>query len=246
MAVNSSQELQIQSHTRIVESLVSFRFRSSRDNRAARCGELRNRDTRVLITGFGPFPGAPFNPTGPLVQRLGARRRPALADVTRAVHVFRTSYAAVDAELPGLIARHRPDVLLLFGLAARTPFLRIETRARNAVSTVVPDAGGRILRTAGIRPGASIALNGRAPFRRLAQAARAARVPVRLSRNAGSYLCNYLYWCALEHQPHNPPLVVFVHVPLVRRGHGKRLPGLDDLVRASKAILLALVSASRR
>jgi hypothetical protein len=39
---------------------------------------------------------------------------------------------------------------------------------------------------------------------------------------------------------------VFVHVPLVRRGHGKRLPGLDDLVRAGEAILLALVSASRR
>src|ERR1700682_6833721 len=25
---------------------------------------------RILITGFGPFPGAPFNPTQPLVARL--------------------------------------------------------------------------------------------------------------------------------------------------------------------------------
>ena len=25
---------------------------------------------RILITGFGPFPGAPFNPTTPLVKRL--------------------------------------------------------------------------------------------------------------------------------------------------------------------------------
>jgi pyroglutamyl-peptidase len=198
----------------------------------------------VLITGFGPFPGAPFNPTGPLAQRLAARRRPALADVTRIVRVFRTSYAAVDAELPRLIARHRPDVLLLFGLATRTPYLRIETRARNAVSTMVPDASGRILRTTCIRPHGPIALQGRAPFARLAQAARAARVPVRLSRNAGSYLCNYLYWCALEHQPRSrSPLVVFVHVPLVRRaGTGGRLT-LDDLVRAGEAILLALLSA---
>ena len=24
----------------------------------------------ILVTGFGPFPGAPFNPTGPLVKQL--------------------------------------------------------------------------------------------------------------------------------------------------------------------------------
>src|SRR5262245_45018760 len=199
---------------------------------------------RVLITGFGPFPGAPFNPTGLLVQRLGTRRRPALADVNRITHVFRTSYAAVDAELPALLARHRPDVLLLFGLAARTPYLRVETLARNAVSATVPDVGGRVLRTASIRAGAPVCLNGRAPFRRLAQAAGSAGVPVRLSRDAGSYLCNYLYWSALEHD--KPSRVVFVHVPLVQRPGGGRRKGklaLDDLVRAGEAILLALVSA---
>ena len=25
---------------------------------------------RILVTGFGPFPGAPYNPTQPLVARL--------------------------------------------------------------------------------------------------------------------------------------------------------------------------------
>ena len=60
--------------------------------------------TTILVTGFGPFPGAPFNPTGPLVQRLARVRRPALADVTIVPHVFATSYAAVDRELPALIA----------------------------------------------------------------------------------------------------------------------------------------------
>ena len=29
---------------------------------------------RLLITGFGPFPGAPFNPTISLVKRLTALR----------------------------------------------------------------------------------------------------------------------------------------------------------------------------
>ena len=80
----------------------------------------------VLITGFGPFPGAAFNPTAALAQALARRRRPALGDIIRIAHVFPTSYAAVERELPDLVARHRPDVVLLFGLAPRTPHLRIE------------------------------------------------------------------------------------------------------------------------
>jgi pyroglutamyl-peptidase len=204
----------------------------------------------VLITGFGPFPGAPFNPTQALAQRLGARRRPALADVELITHVFRTRYAAVDEELAPLIADNRPDVLLMFGLAARTRDVRIETRARNAVSPLVPDAGGRSSKGYCIRAGQPAARAGRAPFHKLVSVARSARAPARLSRDAGTYLCNYLYWhgCAAT-AGREVPVVAFVHVPLVRRA--ARPPGrrrattLADLTRAGEAILLALVSAAR-
>lgn len=89
---------------------------------------------RILLTGFGPFPGAPHNPTQPLVARLAQLRRPALDDVAIASHIFPVTYAAVDRQLPELLAKAKPDALLMFGLAARTPYLRIETRARNAVT----------------------------------------------------------------------------------------------------------------
>jgi len=93
----------------------------------------------ILVTGFGPFPGALFNPTGPLVQRLARLRRPALADTKIVAHIFPTSYAAVDRDLPRLIAKHKPDAVLMFGLAPRAKTIRIETRARNAAS-LLPDA----------------------------------------------------------------------------------------------------------
>ena len=73
----------------------------------------------LLITGFGPFPGAPVNPTTALARHLARLRRPALADVRLVGHVFITSYAAVDRDLPRLIASHRPDALLMFGVATR-------------------------------------------------------------------------------------------------------------------------------
>ena len=151
----------------------------------------------ILVTGFGPFPGAPFNPTETLVKRLARLRRPGLADAKIVPHVFPTSYAAVDRDLPKLIGKHKPDALLMFGLAPRTSVLRIETRARNALA-LLPDAGGNSPRRAAIVPGKPPAVAMPAPARHLLAAARTAGVPAVLSRDAGRYLCNYLCWRAVE------------------------------------------------
>ena len=115
---------------------------------------------RILITGFGPFPGAPCNPTQPLVARLLRLRRPALDDVKLLGHVFPVTYQAVDRELPELLAKHRPQALLMFGLATRTAHVRIETRARNAVTTRWPDADRTRARKGSIAGGADAMMFG--------------------------------------------------------------------------------------
>ena len=100
-------------------------------------------------------------------------------NMRRVAHVFPTSYAAVDRELPALLARERPDVLLMFGLAAHRRHISIETRARNAISRAVPDASGQL-------PAASLIVAGRA--RRAAVAGAGAAAPGRgtRDRDAGS------------------------------------------------------------
>jgi pyroglutamyl-peptidase len=202
----------------------------------------------VLITGFGRFPGTPFNPSGPLALALARRRRPAFAEVRRAVHIFETSYAAVDRDLPKLIARHKPDILLMFGLAARTPFLRVEMRARNAMSILFPDVSGYRPDRRAIAPGKPDA-RGRAPFARLLGAARASGTRSRLSRDAGRYLCNYVYFRALEASRSGTPLAQFIHIPPVARGPRrparKRRVSHAALVRTGEAVLLALIAARR-
>jgi pyroglutamyl-peptidase len=204
--------------------------------------------TTILITGFGRFPGAPFNPSGPLALALGKRRRPAFSGIRRAVHIFETSYAAVDRDLPKLVATHKPDIVLMFGLAARTPFVRIETRARNAMSILFPDVSGHRPDEREIVRG-DATRSGRAPFPRLLGAVRAARVPARTSRDAGSYLCNYVYWRALE-ASRSGTLAQFIHIPPTARTHRppgrKRRMSRGALLRAGEAILLALLAAQRR
>ena len=205
---------------------------------------------RVLLLGFGPFPGAPRNPSAALAQSLARRRRPALSSLERRVHVFATSYAAVDRDLPKLLAE-KPDVVLVFGLAGRRRHVCIETRARNARSVLFPDATGFRPRHSRIERGAPDAHLGRAPFHRLLRALRARGVPARLSRDAGRYLCNYIYWRALAHAADGRPLVQFIHIPALahnprpRRSSRRPAPSLAPLARAAEGLLVALSAASK-
>ena len=224
----------------------------------------------ILITGFGRFPGAPVNAGGLVATRLVRRRRPALAATRRVAHVFATRYDAVDRELPALLAQEKPDIVVMFGVATRARQVRVEQRARNRIA-LFPDAGGHRPATRTIAPHRD-AMRNPLPVARLVNAARTAGVAAAPSRNAGAYLCNYVYWRALEAaaRPEGPGLVVFVHVPPVglkelpkklfkrprrrlakklpnrRRKRKPRAPGLNDLVRAGEAIVLAMTSLAAK
>jgi pyroglutamyl-peptidase len=194
----------------------------------------------ILVTGFGPFPGAHFNPTETLVRRLAKLRRVSVHIVP---HVFETRYAAVDRELPALISKHKPDALLMFGLHGRAKTLRIETLARNAIGRA-RDASGATPRTRSIMAGAPHARMA-SPALRLARAARRTGVPAVSSRDAGQYLCNYLCWRATKAaNGKSVRLAAFIHVPPVSRKtarQGARVLTSAKLERAAHAILAEFV-----
>jgi pyroglutamyl-peptidase len=208
---------------------------------------------RILVTGFEPFPGAPFNPTQPLVARLLRLRRPALDDVELSGHIFPVTYNAVDRQLPELLAARQPQAMLMFGLASRTPWVRIETRARNAVTTLWPDADHTLIRKGSISGDADAMMFG--PHTgKLLRAADATGIDARASRDAGSYLCNYLSWRAIEATGHDagPRLAAFVHVPPLARGGVSQRQGdahritLEQLVDAGEAMLLEMAKLTRQ
>jgi len=174
-----------------------------------------------------------------------------LAGIERLTHIFATTYASVDCELPKLFAQN-PDVVLMFGVAGRRRQLCIETRARNAVSVLFPDAKGFRPKESVIALRGPAALSGNAPFAKLRGAARTSAAPARLSRDVGRYLCNYAYWRTLERTRSGRPLVQFVHIPPIsgnprpRRRTGRRSPSLAQLLNGAEALLIALIAAGRR
>ena len=98
----------------------------------------------ILITGFGPFPGArSIRPRSwPKSWRNGDILHSSMC-VARFTF-SRSVTTPVNREMPALLESHRPDALIMFGLALRTKRVRIETRARNVLARGVPDVAGQL------------------------------------------------------------------------------------------------------
>jgi pyroglutamyl-peptidase len=140
----------------------------------------------------------------------------------------------------------------MFGLATRTPHLRIETRARNTITQLWPDAGHAAVVSRTIDPAAPATQRFGGHTRHLLQAAKATGIDARASINAGAYLCNYLSWRAIEAAQRHPralPLAAFIHVPLVPRAATQAdKPGVvsfEHLVDAGEAMLMTLIQHAR-
>lgn len=196
---------------------------------------------RVLATGFGPFPGAPVNPTETLMARLAARP-PALGpEVTVTTAVIPTVYGSLADELARLGALHRPHVAVHFGLAASATGFRLERLARNRQNVMRVDAAGGLPTAVEIAPGGAD-LPTRLPLDPIAEALHAAGLPVQWSDDCGDYLCNTTFYHAVGGlvDGYAPAVTGFIHVPLP----GEALSE-DGLERGAR-IILALASVAAR
>jgi pyrrolidone-carboxylate peptidase len=142
----------------------------------------------ILLTGFEPFAEWPVNSSWEAVRHLAARRGDLTAKRLPVDH--ERAAGAVRAVIGDL----RPSIVLLTGLAD-DPVPRLERMGRAgplATSGLPPERPGRWPWTA--------ALDGLA----------GQGLPVRLSDDAGGYVCDTTYWAALGTEV---PLVAFLHLP---------------------------------
>ncbi len=165
---------------------------------------------RILVTGFGIFPGAPVNPTEALVERLVANP-PAAAFQAQ---VLAVEYTSVAARLSQIGTAFAPDIAIHFGLARECAGFRLERTARNAHASGKPDQSGLLPPSQAICAGpASFAST--LPLDRIAAALTAANLPVQWSDDAGGYLCNMVFALSAAHacDGFRPAMTGFVHVP---------------------------------
>lgn len=149
---------------------------------------------RILVTGFGPFEGVEINPSERLARESGLAHR-----------ILPVSFRAVDQFIEEEAA-DPPDILLMLGVAGGSERIRLECVARNFVGSY-PDVDGRVFGPGPIDPTGPAALSGTLWTPELDSMS----PNLESSVDAGDYLCNYVYYRALQDLP--MAWVGFMHVP---------------------------------
>jgi pyroglutamyl-peptidase len=191
---------------------------------------------RLLLTGFGPFPGAAENPSAWLVEALAARHSSRRLGCHLHAEVLPTEWAEVATHGPHLVHQHQPRLILHLGLNQRAKGLRIERSAHNLID-LREDARGAVPKTSTILDRGLRKLDTGVPASRLAKHLRTQGLPAVASRSAGTYLCNYLYYLSLDwaRRQEAPCDICFVHLPPGQRQGGPLSEA--ELLRGAKLVV---------
>ena len=164
----------------------------------------------ILLSGYGPFAGVPDNPSwaavAPLHEEIigGYDVRTMELTVT-----WDGAWEAYEMEYERL----RPAIAIGSGVAMGELVIRLESRATNYAQG--EDVDG-IIKNAPIEAGGE-ALGTGLPLADLLALLEGQGYPVAISDNAGTYLCNYLFYNLMSHldqeRPEDNILGGFVHVP---------------------------------
>jgi pyroglutamyl-peptidase len=170
--------------------------------------------TRVLVTGFEPFGEYEVNPSALIAEALDGV-------------VLPVSFERAVSALRGAIAERAPDLVVCFGLAADRAAVSIERFAHNLDEASTSDNCGKAGSGGPIDPDGPLALGSTLPVDAIVAALRADAIPAEVSRDAGGYLCNHVFY-SLRRAGANGG---FVHVPSL-----ETFP-LDTQIRAAETIL---------
>lgn len=165
--------------------------------------------TTVLLTGFEPFGGDAANPSGEAVHLVAQRWSGPEELVTAVLPV--TFRGAAD-QLKALVARHAPDVVIACGLAGGRAAIGVERVALNLIDARIPDNDGEQPVDVPSAPGAPTAHLSTLPVKEVVRRIAATGVPAEVSHSAGTFVCNHVFFTALE-SVHASARAGFIHVP---------------------------------
>jgi pyroglutamyl-peptidase len=169
---------------------------------------------RLLLTGFGPFPGIAVNASAALVDELARRLEPFRAEIALRAEVLPTEWLAGPLALERLLAETRPHIALHFGVASQVAGFRLETRAENEAQ-LHADALGLmpVFERLSLRGPAQLRTT--LPVDAIRARLLGMGLPVETSEDAGKYLCNSALYrsIALARRERPVRLAGFVHIP---------------------------------
>ncbi len=192
----------------------------------------------ILLSAFEPFGGEELNPAKEAVLRLEGD----------GIHklILPVEYARAGRLLTDEIERVRPDIVIMTGQAGGRDAVTPERRAVNSRNAKAPDNAGRLCTGEKILEGGEEELPATLDPEMLKEAILKHGIPARVSESAGTFVCNDVFYQALEYLKAAPVRADFIHLPWCLE-QAARHPGqfclpVETMVRA----LEATVAAARR
>lgn len=167
--------------------------------------------TEILLTGFTPFDGRAVNASWMAASAL-ARRGQHRGHQLQALQIP-VCWGAPRQALTSALQEQVPGLILSMGEGEVGTF-RIETQARN-VRRERPDNNGLLPAGVPNSPSGPALRHSSFACESLCTALAAQGIPIRLSEDAGAFLCEELLYTLEEFRESHPQIaqVLFVHVP---------------------------------
>lgn len=172
---------------------------------------------KILLTGFEAFGSVEENPTQLIVERMAhSNHLPDHIDLV--CEILPVEYEASGQRIGQLIDQHEPDAIVMTGVAASRKKINVEFWARNNRTAKIPDNSGVLLENQPINPDHPIEhfLPATLPVFSIYSRLCASNIPAERSNNAGGYICNNTFYCAVEYLSEIGRDIPagFIHIPL--------------------------------
>lgn len=192
---------------------------------------------RILLTGFEPFGNYKENSSWAVAEKVAACGFEGVYVVQLPV-----TFAGVTAALRRAVEKFRPDAIVMLGQSAVIDYIKLERIAINMMDSVSADNDGYLPNEEPILPGGEAALFTNTNIKELRRAVEEQGLPAKVSNSAGLYVCNRLYYEALQLCKEKTGMrALFVHLPLYdgqpSAPDGKPTMPLDDMAQAVKIII---------
>jgi pyroglutamyl-peptidase len=199
---------------------------------------------RVLLTGFEPFGGASFNPSGAVVQEIAEQEIDGVEIVTAILPVEFKRSAEILVEL---ISSHKPDVVISLGQAEGRDFIGPEQVAINLADGRIADNAGVKIVNQSINPSAADGYFSTLPLREIVDSISSLGIAAKISYSAGTFICNEIFFAAQSFLQESEVTSGFIHLPLAPN-QAAEFPGLptmpiEDQVKAIRAAIQVSVGS---
>ncbi|WP_137652638.1 pyroglutamyl-peptidase I [Bifidobacterium moukalabense] len=183
----------------------------------------------IVISGFDPYEGVDVNPAMLVPQALAEQWRSPSAgetdhddslqgvDMAISTVMLPVSFANAWPALLEAIEKAQPDIIIATGLKRSSRGILLERCATNLMDAAKPDADNVIPSRRPINPEGPAAYWTRLPLRSILKDFAKHEIPATLSSDAGTFVCNSLFYHLLDWSAQQDRRILsgFVSLPVV-------------------------------